>query len=94
VLICSAISLTLLPPTPFESPCPLIITLRSPFGISSNLSPLKVHVKAADFGKAKELLYQFKGTLPPSASMAHINIKTQKNDDWFDQHDALKLVQV
>jgi hypothetical protein len=54
---------------------------------------LKVHVKAADFGKAKELLYQFKGTLPPSASMAHINIKTQKNDDWFDQHDASKLGQ-
>jgi hypothetical protein len=25
--------------------------------------------------------------------MAHINIKTQKNDDWFDQHDALKLGQ-
>jgi hypothetical protein len=42
---------------------------------------------------AFELLYQFKGTLPPSASMAHINIKTQKNDDWFDQHDALKLGQ-
>jgi hypothetical protein len=61
--------------------------------ISELQGELKVHVKAADFGKAQELLYQFKGTLPPSASMAHINIKTKKNDDWFDQHDVLKLGQ-
>jgi 23S rRNA pseudoU1915 N3-methylase RlmH len=52
---------------------------------------LKIHVKAADFNEAKELLHQFEEKLPPDASMEHINIKTQKDDDWFDQHDALKL---
>jgi hypothetical protein len=61
--------------------------------ISELKGGLKVHIKATDFEKAKELLHQFKGNLPPGVSMAHINIKTQSNDDWFAQHHALKLGQ-
>jgi hypothetical protein len=36
-------------------------------------------------------LHQFEEKLPPDASMEHINIKTQKDDDWFTPNLVLTL---
>jgi hypothetical protein len=44
---------------------------------------LKVHVKAINFDRAERLLHDFKNILPQAASMEHINIKTERDGDWF-----------
>jgi hypothetical protein len=39
------------------------------------------------------MLHQFKDMLPSGASMAHLNIKTPKDTDWFAQGNALQQMQ-
>ncbi|CAB5500118.1 hypothetical protein THERMOT_1176, partial [Bathymodiolus thermophilus thioautotrophic gill symbiont] len=55
---------------------------------------LKIHVKAGNFDETQKMLHQFKGDLPPGASMAHISIKTQKDNSWLSEHNALKQGQI
>ncbi|WP_202784741.1 C80 family cysteine peptidase, partial [Bathymodiolus thermophilus thioautotrophic gill symbiont] len=51
---------------------------------------LKVYVHAKGFDETNEMLHQFQEKLPSGASMAQLNIKTPKENDWFTQFDALE----
>jgi hypothetical protein len=51
---------------------------------------LKVFVKAEGWDETEKMLHQFKDILPSGASIAHLNIKTPKDNDWFAQGNALK----
>ncbi|VVH52687.1 hypothetical protein BPUTSESOX_354, partial [uncultured Gammaproteobacteria bacterium] len=51
---------------------------------------LKVYVHAKGFDETEQMLRQFKEDLPSGASMAQLNIKTPKENDWFARFDALE----
>ncbi|VVH59726.1 hypothetical protein BSPCLSOX_1185, partial [uncultured Gammaproteobacteria bacterium] len=54
---------------------------------------LKVFVKAESFSETEEMLHQFKDILPSGASIAHLSIKTPKDNDWFAQGNVLQQMQ-
>jgi hypothetical protein len=54
---------------------------------------LKVFVKAEGFSETEQMLHQFKEALPSGASIAHLNIKTSKDNDWFAQGSVLQQTQ-
>ncbi|VVH65482.1 hypothetical protein BSPLISOX_1238, partial [uncultured Gammaproteobacteria bacterium] len=54
---------------------------------------LKVFVKAEGWDETEKMLHQFKDILPSGASIAHLNIKTPKDNDWFAQGNALQQTQ-
>ncbi|WP_202753113.1 C80 family cysteine peptidase, partial [Bathymodiolus thermophilus thioautotrophic gill symbiont] len=51
---------------------------------------LKIRVKAGSFDATKSALQQFENKLPSGVSMAQINIKIEKDNNWFTQHDVWK----
>ncbi|VVH64982.1 hypothetical protein BSPLISOX_1104, partial [uncultured Gammaproteobacteria bacterium] len=54
---------------------------------------LKVFVKAEGLSETEEMLHQFKDILPSGASIAHLSIKTPKDNDWFAQGNVLQQTQ-
>ncbi|VVM19860.1 hypothetical protein BSPWISOXPB_8672 [uncultured Gammaproteobacteria bacterium] len=61
--------------------------------LSELQGPLKVFVKAESFSETEEMLHQFKDILPSGASIAHLSIKTPKDNDWFAQGNVLQQTQ-
>ncbi|VVH55911.1 hypothetical protein BSPCLSOX_1186, partial [uncultured Gammaproteobacteria bacterium] len=61
--------------------------------LSELKGPLKVFVKAESFSETEQMLHQFKDVLPSGASIAHLSIKTPKDNDWFAQGNVLQQTQ-
>jgi hypothetical protein len=68
----------------------LSLAIVVPKEIGELQGKLKVYVHAKGFDETEQMLRQFKEDLPSGASMAQLNIKTPKENDWFARFDALE----